>query len=198
MHASIHSSGTLKGVPWVWPPASPLPAPHLRLPQVLFGHTPACGLGYPCGQLTRQVAGAEAPGQGGGHACWPMAGWSRTLASRHTAPCERPTCLRPGPRGSAEVQALSQSGGTARKPGLLFSLCDPRAGVRPGTCRLHLLRRVLFPGCFLGFRLIFVPLISSLQMDHDPRNPAYIATQGPLPATVADFWQVSLRESELL
>lgn len=33
--------------------------------------------------------------------------------------------------------------------------------------------------------------IWSLQMDHDPRSPAYIATQGPLPATVADFWQVS-------
>ncbi|XP_049641225.1 receptor-type tyrosine-protein phosphatase N2 [Suncus etruscus] len=27
-------------------------------------------------------------------------------------------------------------------------------------------------------------------MDRDPRSPSYIAAQGPLPATVADFWQM--------
>ncbi|KTG06592.1 hypothetical protein cypCar_00010354 [Cyprinus carpio] len=27
-------------------------------------------------------------------------------------------------------------------------------------------------------------------MDHDPRNPAYISAQAPLPSTVADFWQM--------
>uniref|UniRef100_A0A3Q3L6K0 Protein tyrosine phosphatase receptor type Na n=1 Tax=Labrus bergylta TaxID=56723 RepID=A0A3Q3L6K0_9LABR len=32
--------------------------------------------------------------------------------------------------------------------------------------------------------------ICPLIVDHDPRQPAYIATQGPLAHTVADFWQM--------
>lgn len=30
------------------------------------------------------------------------------------------------------------------------------------------------------------------QTDHDPKNPTYIATQGPVAHTVSDFWQVNM------
>lgn len=32
--------------------------------------------------------------------------------------------------------------------------------------------------------------VNLAQTDHDPRNPAYIVTQGPLANTKADFWQM--------
>ena len=43
------------------------------------------------------------------------------------------------------------------------------------------------PDAFI-FQMINFSML--LQTDHDPRNPAYIVTQGPMAHTVADFWQM--------
>ncbi|KAG8506107.1 Receptor-type tyrosine-protein phosphatase N2 [Galemys pyrenaicus] len=59
----------------------------------------------------------------------------------------------------------------------------PRSDAARGTRPTRWGAPVGSPGADLGKG-------SLLQMDHDPRSPAYIATQGPLPTTAADFWQV--------
>ncbi|ESO09789.1 hypothetical protein HELRODRAFT_92046 [Helobdella robusta] len=35
-------------------------------------------------------------------------------------------------------------------------------------------------------------------IDHDPRSPSYIVTQGPLPNTVADFWQMIWEQNSVV
>lgn len=43
----------------------------------------------------------------------------------------------------------------------------------------------------VAFAILAHDASSLPQIEHDPRMPAYIATQGPLSHTIADFWQVS-------
>lgn len=158
----------------------------------------------------------EACGRGAGHTCWPVAElWSHAGSPPCAPPpvfaqpvywhlvclvytLQRGSCccryrdishkaLRLDPPGSRHRAAgalpkskhcWNQEGQQGRPP------CFPASAT---PCVPWFL-----PGGFLALQLIFVTVILSLQMDHDPRSPAYIATQGPLPATVADFWQVSL------
>lgn len=54
------------------------------------------------------------------------------------------------------------------------------------------LHRRCFPSTSHNLNTVSHTVLPLSQMDHDPRNPTYISSQGPLPTTVADFWQVIL------
>lgn len=87
-----------------------------------------------------------------------------------------------GRRGTDEVQRLRC---------FLLLFLHPDGGFDESLFFFFLHRRC-FPSTSHNLNAVSHTVLPLSQMDHDPRNPTYISSQGPLPTTVADFWQVIL------
>nr|XP_034182626.1 receptor-type tyrosine-protein phosphatase N2 isoform X1 [Osmia lignaria] len=62
--------------------------------------------------------------------------------------------------------------------------------IRPGAALPYDHSRVILNDLANANNSDYINASTIKSTDHDPRNPAYIATQGPLPQTTADFWQL--------